>query len=116
MHIVNGRDENGKIRVAKGWIAIGQFAIGVIAIGQFGIGILFGIGQLAIGSVAIGQFAIGGLFGGGQFATGLIAMGQYVVGYYGLAYHGIFKFRIESRFNISKLIEHINTTYRCFFS
>ena len=90
VHVAYGRDENGKLRVAKGIIAIGQFAIGGITIAQFGIGFLFGFGQfvlapLAIGQfafalAAIGQFAITWLFGLGQFATGYVAVGQVAFG------------------------------------
>lgn len=87
VHVAFGRDKNGKLRVAKGVIAIGQFGIGAITIAQFGIGFLFGLGQFmlsplalgqfAIGLVAIGQFGIGLLFGLGQFATGITAIGQF---------------------------------------
>ena len=86
VHVAFGRDENGRFRVAKGIVAIGQFGIGAITIAQFGVGALFGfgqlvvaplsIGQIAIGLVAIGQFGIGLLFGLGQIATGGIAIGQ----------------------------------------
>ena len=41
--------------VARGIIAIGQFAIGYVAIAQFGIGI-FSLSQFGIGVFAIGQF------------------------------------------------------------
>ena len=43
--------------VARGVIAIGQFACGVVTISQFGIG-LFSLGQFAIAGVAVAQFAL----------------------------------------------------------
>jgi hypothetical protein len=43
--------------VARGIIAIGQFAVGVITIAQFGIGIAC-LSQFAVGVWAIGQFSL----------------------------------------------------------
>lgn len=90
VHVAFGRDEKGKLRVAKGVIAIGQFGIGAITVAQFGVGFLFGLGQFmlaplalgqfAIGLAAAGQFGIGLLFGAGQFATGLKAYGMLTFG------------------------------------
>ena len=67
--IAFGRGENGRMRVAKGWLAIGQFAIGLVTFAQVGIGLLFGIGQIATGYVAIGQMAMG------YYALGQVALG-----------------------------------------
>jgi hypothetical protein len=88
VHISVGKDKNGKLRVAKGWIAIGQFGIGAVTIAQFGIGVIFGLGQFMLGIVAVAQFAVALLFGLGQFATGYIAIGQIAVGYYALCQAG----------------------------
>jgi hypothetical protein len=71
VHIAFGRDTNGKLRVAKGFIAIGQFAIGGITIAQFGVGYIFGLGQFVLAPIALGQFAAG-LFAAGQFGFGLL--------------------------------------------
>jgi hypothetical protein len=76
-----GRDERGKRRVAKGFVAIGNYAVGGIAIGQFAAGI-FSIGQFALGIAALGQLAVAGLAGFGQFAVGVFAVGQFVTGIY----------------------------------
>jgi hypothetical protein len=55
--------------VARGIIAIGQFACGVVCIAQFGLGV-FCIGQFAVAGFALAQFA---------FAYSLIAqMGVYL--------------------------------------
>lgn len=42
--------------VAKGVIAVGQFAVGLVNISQFGIG-LFSLGQFTIAGYALAQFA-----------------------------------------------------------
>lgn len=92
VHIAVGRDERGKLRVAKGVVAIGQFAVGAVTIAQFGVGILFGFGQFIFGLTALAQFAGAVLVGVGQFASGYVAVGQLVLGYYGLAQAGLAKF------------------------
>lgn len=92
IHIAFGRDAQNRQRVAKGIIAIGQFAIGLITFAQFGIGILFGFGQFVLGATCAGQIAIGVLFGAGQVATGYIAIGQFALGYYALAQMGFARY------------------------
>jgi len=92
IHIAFGKNRQGKFRVAKGVVAIGQFGIGLITIAQFGIGLLFGFGQFILGLTVIAQFAIALYFGAGQFATGYIAIGQFVLAYYGLAQVGVAKY------------------------
>ena len=89
VHVAWGRDKHtGRLLVARGVIAIGQFAIGLVSIAQFGIGFLFAFGQFAGGWLAIGQFAAGVYFGLGQFATGWTAIGQFALGEYVLAQIG----------------------------
>jgi hypothetical protein len=83
VHIAIGRNkETGRLMVAKGIIAIGQFGIGIITIAQFGLGVLFGFGQFVGGIFSIGQFALGIIFGLGQFACGITAVGQIAFGSY----------------------------------
>lgn len=77
--IACGRDQRGRPRVAKGFVAIGQFAVGGLAIGQFGVG-LISVGQFAMGVVAVGQLAVSPLVGFGQVALGIFAIGQFVIG------------------------------------
>ena len=84
VHVAFGRNARGKLRVARGVIAIGQFAIGLITVAQFGIGLLFGCGQFFLALTALAQVAITPLIGIGQLATGYIAVGQLAVGYYAL--------------------------------
>jgi len=93
IHIAIGwNPKTGKLYLAKGIIAIGQFGIGLITIAQFGIGLLFGFGQFTGGLLAIGQFALGVYFGLGQFATGLTVIGQFAFGKYVLAQLGLGEF------------------------
>ncbi|MBI4962003.1 MAG: hypothetical protein HY913_01880 [Desulfomonile tiedjei] len=86
-----GYDSEGRTRVAKGWLAIGQFAFGGIVIGQFGAGIL-AFGQFAVGLFSFGQVALGLLVAVGQISCGLFAVGQVVVGVYGLGQIGWAKY------------------------
>jgi len=89
IHVAFGKDARGRRRVAKGIIAIGQFAFGVITVAQFGVGLVFGFGQFIFGFTALAQFA-GGLFlGVGQFASGYVAIGQIVLAKIGLAQMGL---------------------------
>lgn len=84
IHVAFGRDARGKLRVAKGVIAIGQFGIGLLTLAQFGIGLLFGCGQFVFALTAVAQVALTPVFGLGQFAVGYIAIGQLAIGYYAL--------------------------------
>jgi hypothetical protein len=86
VHIAWGRNPvTGKLAVARGFIAIGQFAIGVISVGQLSIGFL-SIGQLslglwgALGQAAIGFLAIGQLAVGLRAAIGMLAVAFHAVG------------------------------------
>ncbi len=85
IHIAWGRNPvTGKLAVARGFIAIGQFAIGVISIGQLSIGFL-SLGQLSLGLwAALGQAAIG-LLAIGQLAVGLRA----AIGMLAVAFHAV---------------------------
>lgn len=57
LHISLKYNQNRRPVVAKGIIAIGQFAIGLITIAQFGIGVI-SIAQFALAGYALAQFAI----------------------------------------------------------
>ena len=84
--IANGRHpETGKMAVAEGIIAIGQWAQGWLAIGQF-----------VNGHIAIGQFATGRVAALGQIAIAPLAIGQLTialaaVGQIGIAGTGVFQ-------------------------
>ena len=89
--VAYGRDERGKIRVARGFLAIGQFAVGGIVVAQFGAGLL-AIGQFVTGGFVIGQLALGLLLAAGQVSCGLVSVGQVVAGIYGLWQAGYAKY------------------------
>jgi hypothetical protein len=83
VHVAFGRDSKGKLRVAKGIVAIGQFGIGAVTIAQFGVGAIFGLGQFVVAPLAIGQFAFG-LAAAGQFGLGILyGIGQVASGIFG---------------------------------
>ncbi len=107
VHVAVGRDKvTGKLLVAKGVIAIGQFAIGLITIAQFGIGFLFAFGQFTGGWIAIGQFAVGIYFGLGQFATGATAIDQIALGEYVRAQVGYGKYVWSDKIKNPEAIEY----------
>lgn len=86
IHIVLGfsiHPITGKIRVAKGIIAIGNLAVGGVALGGLSLG-LISLGGLAIGLLALGGLSIGLLIAIGGFAMGIIAIGGGAFGYYAL--------------------------------
>lgn len=78
-----GMDENRKLAVAKGVIAVGNVAIGGIALGNFTLGLVsvgsVALGGLAVGGVAVGICALAGLAIGG-IAVGGLAIGLFAVG------------------------------------
>ena len=112
VHVAIGRDrKTGKLLVAKGVIAIGQFAFGLITIAQFGIGAVFGFGQFVGGAYAIGQVALGVNFGLGQLATGITAIGQFAFGKYVLAQIGIGKYVWSTTVKDPEAVEHFATLW-----
>ena len=92
VHVAFGRDRHGKLRVAKGILAVGQFAVGLVTIAQFGVGLLFGFGQIIGGLTALAQVAVTPYFAIGQLATGYVAIGQLALAYYGLCQYGVARF------------------------
>ena len=70
--IAFGRDPDGRIRIAKGFLAVGQFAYGGIVIAQFGAGILT-LSQFAVGLArlrSIGPGASSGIGAGCEWSNG----------------------------------------------
>jgi hypothetical protein len=89
VHVAFGRRPDGRLRVAKGVIAIGQFGVGAVTFAQFGVGFVFGFGQFMVGAVAVAQMAVSLLFALGQFAAAWVAVGQVVLAYFGLGQMGL---------------------------
>jgi len=95
VHIAMGMNPaSGLPMVARGIIAVGNFAVGGVAIGGFALGgvTLAGIGAgffvfagIAMGFVAIGGIAVGLLFAAGGLALSL----QYALGALALAPHKV---------------------------
>lgn len=87
VHIVIGPaldPATGKVRVAKGIIAIGGIAIGWLALGGIALGLIT-FGGVSLGLLAaLGGLAIGGGFASGGLAIGFIAVGGCAVGYYAI--------------------------------
>ncbi|MFP3867742.1 MAG: hypothetical protein ACLFUU_06235 [Desulfobacteraceae bacterium] len=92
VHIAFGKNAQGRRRVAKGIIAIGQIGIGVITVAQFGVGIVFGFGQFIFAPLVVAQLAGGLILAVGQIACGYVAIGQFVLAYYGLACAAVGKY------------------------
>ena len=112
IHIAFGRDKRtGKLLIAKGIIAIGQFGIGIITLAQFGIGLLFGFGQFLAAPIVIAQFALAYYFGLGQFATGLTAIGQIAFGKYVLAQMGYGEYVWSTKIKNPQAIEYFHNLW-----
>ena len=87
VHVVMGLPWDpitGKIRIAKGIIAIGGgIAVGGLALGSVSVGII-ALGGLALGLAALGGMAVGLGFAAGGLAIGFIAAGGCAIGYYAI--------------------------------
>ena len=94
VHVSSGADHNGRQRVARGIIAIGDVAMGLFAFGGVAVGgIAIGgvsVGLLALGGMAAGYVALGGIAAGWYWAFGGIALSLgYAIGGLALAPHTI---------------------------
>jgi hypothetical protein len=83
VHIVYGPSIGGRLKPAKGFIAIGNIAIGVIAIGGFSLGII-SIAGIGLGLICFGGMAFGILGAAGGMAVGYIAVGGMAIGVYAI--------------------------------
>jgi hypothetical protein len=84
IHVAHGFDPvTGGMRVARGFIAIGNVAIGVFALGGIALGI-FSVGGISLGIAALGGMAFavvaafGGMAVGGYLALGGLAVSGYI--------------------------------------
>ncbi|XHR30293.1 MAG: protein kinase [Chthoniobacteraceae bacterium] len=92
LHMTRGSDPaTGRMRVARGIVAIGDLAQGVVAIGGVAVGgLAFGglaAGLLAFGGLSLGVVSIGGValalfLAHGGLALGPVAMGGAALGYF----------------------------------
>ena len=79
IHFASGiNPDTGAPLVARGILAIGNFAVGFIAIGAMAVGVFtlagIGIGLFTLGGIALGAFAFGGLAFGIFLAVGGLAI------------------------------------------
>ncbi len=105
VHIVYGLGPDGRMKPAKGFIAIGSVAIGVIAVGGFALGII-SIAGVGLGLISLAGMAVGILGGVGGFAIGYAAMGGIAIGIY--AYGGL-TIGIHTIYNSPELREFIRS-------
>lgn len=80
VHVAFGIDSAGKVRTARGIVAIGQRAVGVLAIGIVAIGGV-AIGLISLGFVSLGIVAVALLGAVGVNAIAPIAFGVVAIGY-----------------------------------
>lgn len=94
VHVATGVDPHtGRMRVARGVIAVGTWSVGVVAIGGGAVGGI-AIGGLACGLVGFGGLALGlvlalGGLGVGGVAVGGVAIGGVAIGGMALGYYAI---------------------------
>lgn len=104
IHVAQGIDpETGRLRVARGIIAVGNFAVGLVAVGGLALGVFalggLGLGVFALGGVAIGGVAMGGLAVAlGLAAGGLAVSTMYAIGGLALAPHAIGSMGVDPEF------------------
>lgn len=84
VHIAFGIDRAGKVRIARGIVAIGQraiggFACGILACGIVSCGVVCG-GVISLGVVAVGLLLACGVNAIAPAAFGVVAMGAVVGG------------------------------------
>ena len=94
VHIAFGMDADGRPRVARGIVAIGQRARGGVAIGVMATGIVaigfVAIGLLSFGFVALAAGAAFGLNAVAPFAIGVAAAGYWSGGLAAWGWHVLF--------------------------
>jgi hypothetical protein len=108
IHIVYGLGPGGRLKPAKGFIAIGNFAIGVVAVGGFALGVL-SIAGVGLGLVCLGGLAFGVLGGAGGVALGYIAVGGIAIGVYSI---GGLALGTHTIYNSPELQEFLRSLFR----
>lgn len=84
IHIATGFDDNGRKRIARGIIALGDVAFGVLAVGGAALGVVT-IGGFSLGLAgALGGLAISAGVAVGGLGIGYAAIGGCAVGYYAM--------------------------------
>jgi len=113
VHIVLGPGFNpvtGKIRIAKGIIAIGGIAIGGLAIGGLAFGVI-ALGGLAVGLAALGGAALGIMLAVGGLAVGFVALGGAAIGYYAIGGGALGVHALGGNVSNTQLVEFFKTHF-----
>lgn len=113
VHIVFGPAFNpitGKIRIAKGIIAIGGISVGGLAIGGLSLGII-ALGGLAVGLAALGGAALGIILAAGGLAVGFVALGGVAIGYYAIGGGALGVHALGGNTSSKQLIEFLKTHF-----
>ena len=80
VHIAFGTGRDGRLRTARGIVAVGQQAVGVLACGIIARGVI-AIGVLAFGFVSLGVVALALVCAAGVNAIAPVAFGVTALGY-----------------------------------
>ena len=81
LHIAFGADEEGKLRTARGLVAVGQRAVGGLSFGIIASGFI-SCGIVSCGVISFGVISFAAVAAVGLNAFGPIAYGVTAVGYY----------------------------------
>lgn len=100
----------GRMRIAKGIIAIGGVAVGGLAIGGLAFGVI-ALGGAAIGLAALGGAALGIILAIGGFAVGFVALGGAAIGYYAVGGGAWGAHALSGNINKTKLLEFFKTHF-----
>lgn len=113
VHIVLGPFFNpvtGRMRIAKGIIAIGGIAVGGLAIGGVAFGII-AFGGLAVGLASFGGAALGIMLAAGGLAVGFFALGGVAIGYYAIGGVALGVHALGGDVSNTQLVEFLKTHF-----
>ena len=105
IHIVSGFPD-GRMKVAKGFIAIGNIAVGVFALGGIAAGMI-ALGGVGLGLVVLGGVALGLGLGLGGVATGYLAIGGVAIGVYAIGGLSIGVHTVFNDYHFRRAIESL---------
>lgn len=114
IHIVWGPAFNpvtGRMRIAKGIIAIGGVAVGVLAMGGLAFGVI-ALGGIAVGLAAFGGIALSIILAIGGFAVGFIAIGGAAIGYYAVGGGALGIHTLSGKTDDTRVLEFFKTHFR----
>lgn len=80
VHVAFGMGSDGRVRTARGIVAVGQRAVGVVSVGILAAGFV-SIGVISIGAISFGVVSLAFGFACGVNAIAPIAFGVTAIGY-----------------------------------